>query len=179
MQQRMTSTRDGSVPGRRICAGCRVTRLSRYNPDVLCGSCVRAARTPPGDTAAASSVSGQVPEWVWDSPLLRAALARTDLGAVMAISRVAAGLSQLQLAQIAGCSQSTIWRIEAGKRQSLYDIRELLRFADVIGMPRRALLPLILGDHDSGEASAQADPGARRQTGRLALTSAATPARRS
>lgn len=175
----MTGTRDGSVPGRRICAGCRVARLSRYNPDVLCGSCVRAARTPPGVTAAAGSAGGQVPDWMWDSPLLRAALARTDLGAVMAISRVAAGLSQLQLAQVVGCSQSTIWRIEAGKRQSLYDIRELLRFADVIGMPRRALLPLILGDHDSGEAPAQADPGVRRQNASLPLTAAATLARRS
>jgi transcriptional regulator with XRE-family HTH domain len=88
-----------------------------------------------------------------------------DLGAVMAISRVAAGLSQLQLAQIVGCSQSTIWRIEAGKRQSLYDIRELLRFADAIGIPRRALLPLILGEQDSNDdQAARADAGMRRRT---------------
>ena len=53
------------------------------------------------------------------------------------------------------------------------------RSANVIGMPRRALLPLILGDHDSGEAPAQADPGVRRQNASLPLTAAATLARRS
>jgi transcriptional regulator with XRE-family HTH domain len=63
----------------------------------------------------------------------------------MAIFRTAAGLSQLQLSQMLGCSQTTIWRLEAGERKSLYDIRELLRFADTVGMPRLALLPLILG----------------------------------
>jgi transcriptional regulator with XRE-family HTH domain len=136
----------GGESGQRICAGCRVTRLSRYNPDVLCGSCMRSARTPPQGGGADRSGDGQVPGWVWESPLLSAAVTRMDLGAVMVICRIAAGLSQLQFAHILGCSQATIWRIETGKRQSLYDIRELLRFADAIGMPRRVLLPLILGD---------------------------------
>jgi len=134
-----------------VCAGCRVTRLSRYNPDVLCGACTRAARvSADGSTAGTAS---WLPGWMWDSPLLREALARMDLGAVMAVIRVAAGLTQLQLAQIVGCSQTTIWRLEAGERQSLYDIRELLRFADAVGMPRRALLPLILGRSDADRAA--------------------------
>jgi transcriptional regulator with XRE-family HTH domain len=141
----MTSTRGGGASGQRICAGCRMTRLSRYNPDVLCASCMRAAQTPPDDTETADGASGRVPVWVWESPMLRTALGRMDLGAVIAIFRAAAGLSQLQLAQIVGCSQPTIGRIEAGERKTLYDIRELLRFADAIGMPRRTLLPLILG----------------------------------
>jgi len=141
----------GSGSGLRVCAGCRVTRLSRYNPDVLCAACTRAARLPADGSTAGTA--GWVPGWMWDSPLLREALVRTDLGAVMAIIRVAAGLTQLQLAQIVGCSQTTIWRLEAGERQSLYDIRELLRFADAVGMPRRALLPLILGRSDTGGAA--------------------------
>ncbi|WP_285584462.1 hypothetical protein [Actinoallomurus iriomotensis] len=44
------------------------------------------------------------------------------------------------------------WRlslIERGRRDTLYDVRELLRFADAVGMPREALLPLILGDPDA------------------------------
>jgi DNA-binding XRE family transcriptional regulator len=131
--------------GLRICAGCRVTRLSRYNPDVLCAACARAAGLPSGEAGNADNPSGRAPGWVWDSPMLQAALARMDLGAVMAIFRAATGLSQMEVAQLVGCSQSTIWRIEAGERGTLYDIRELLRFADAIGMPRHALLPLILG----------------------------------
>lgn len=147
----------GSDESWRICAGCRTTRLSRYNPEMLCSSCMRATRAPPeigGDRS-----EEQVPTWAWDSPMLRAALARIDLAAVMVICRVSAGLSQLEFGHLLGCSQATIWRLEAGKRQSLYDIRELLRFADSIGMPRRVLLPLILGDKDLDDKPGPDDIG--------------------
>ena len=96
----------------RTCAGCGST-LSRYNPDVLCAACQRAGSR---SSAPDASRRAYVPTWVWDSPVLRAALAKTDLGAVMAAFRAEAGLSQLEVAQIAGCAQSTIWRIEAGER---------------------------------------------------------------
>jgi transcriptional regulator with XRE-family HTH domain len=125
----------------RVCASCRTMVLSRYNPDVLCAACIKAARTPQQDAGASTDDH----HWIWESPLLCDALVRADLGAVMALFRAAAGLSQQQLAQILGCSQTAVWRIEAGERRSLHDIRELLRFADTIGMPRTALLPLILG----------------------------------
>ncbi|MGH3800258.1 MAG: hypothetical protein ACRDTD_09030, partial [Pseudonocardiaceae bacterium] len=73
--------------GDRICLACRVTALSRYNPDPLCSAYQRASR----DTA------GIVPSWLWDSEPMRAALARVDIPAVVAIFRAASGLSQMEL----------------------------------------------------------------------------------
>jgi transcriptional regulator with XRE-family HTH domain len=80
---------------------------------------------------------------------MRQALAEVNPGMVLAVFRAAAGLSQLDLANLLGWSQSTVSLIESGRRQNLYDIRELLRFADAVDMPREALLPLILGRADA------------------------------
>jgi transcriptional regulator with XRE-family HTH domain len=80
---------------------------------------------------------------------MRHALARTDVGAMVAILRTAAGLSQLDLGNLVeGWSQSTVSMIERGHRDTLYDIRELLRFADAVDMPREALLPLVFSRTD-------------------------------
>jgi transcriptional regulator with XRE-family HTH domain len=76
---------------------------------------------------------------------MRAALARLDFPAVLVIYRSAAGLSQQELAERTGFSQSAIWYWEARKRQGIYDIRQLLQFADAVRMPRQALLPVIFG----------------------------------
>lgn len=38
-----------------------------------------------------------------------------------------------------------IWYWEAGRRQGIYDIRQLLQLADSLKVPRLALLPVILG----------------------------------
>lgn len=159
----MIGARAHDEPEQRICAGCRRTRLSRYNPDALCGPCMRAARTPPDTRRTGGSSDRWAPEWVWDSALFRDALARLDPGAALVIFRAAAGLSQLQLAQILGCSQTTVWRLEAGERKSLYDIRELLRFVDTIGMPRHALLPLVLGQSNSGALQPAAGLGSANE----------------
>ncbi|WP_067821377.1 helix-turn-helix domain-containing protein [Actinomadura kijaniata] len=85
---------------------------------------------------------------MWDSPLLRSALARQDMAAVLAILRGAIGLSQVDMGQLLGWSQSAVGRIEYGRRHTLNDIGEILRLCDVLGMPRKALLPLILGRTD-------------------------------
>ncbi|GAA4638636.1 hypothetical protein GCM10023196_097150 [Actinoallomurus vinaceus] len=122
-----------------VCPACNTTRLSRYNSDPLCAPCTRAAR----------DVGSLVPSWLWDSGPMRQALADVNPGMVLAVFRAAAGLSQLELANLLGWSQSTVSLIESGRRQNLYDIRELLRFADIIDMPREALLPLILGRADA------------------------------
>ncbi|WP_214409506.1 helix-turn-helix domain-containing protein [Sphaerisporangium fuscum] len=119
----------------RLCPVCRRTRLSRYNRDPVCAPCLRASR---GERPAA-------PSWLWDSMPMREALAAGDLPAFVAIVRAAIGLSQLELASLVGWSQSTVNRIESGERDTLYDVRELLRFADAIDMPRHALMPLLLG----------------------------------
>jgi len=123
----------------RLCPACRKTRLSRYNHDPLCAPCMRASQIAP-----------PLPEpitlaWLWDSLPMREALARVDLAAVVAVFRAAAGLSQHELADILGWSQSSLSLFESGHRNTLYDIRELLRFTDAVDMPRDALLPLILG----------------------------------
>lgn len=129
----------GGQPDTRICPACRATRLSRYNPDPLCGACLVAAR----------SGAGAPPGWVWDSGPLRQALARADMAAVLAILRGSAGMSQLDFGQLLGWSQSVVTKIERRKRDTFHDIREILRVTDLLGMPREALLPLILGKADA------------------------------
>ncbi|GAA1892209.1 helix-turn-helix domain-containing protein [Actinomadura bangladeshensis] len=109
--------------------------MSRYNNDPLCGACLLAVRDRVGVT----------PAWLWDSVPLRQALARTDMAAVMAILRGAAGMSQLEFGHILGWSQSVITKIECGRRDTFHDIREILRIADLLDMPRQALLPLVTG----------------------------------
>ena len=89
------------------------------------------------------------PTWTWEAPELRAAFARLDLGAALAIIRDAAGLSQLEMAGILDWDPSNIGRVERGERQSLYDIRTLLGVTDRLGIPRTALAPLILGDSEA------------------------------
>ncbi|MEO7193261.1 MAG: hypothetical protein ABIZ05_00320 [Pseudonocardiaceae bacterium] len=67
----------------------------------------------------------------------------------MTIIRTAPGLNQLEFAALLGWSQSAVARAELGQRASLYDIRRLFEVVDAVGMPRGALIPLLLGD--SGE----------------------------
>jgi transcriptional regulator with XRE-family HTH domain len=67
------------------------------------------------------------------------------MGTVLTIVRTATGLSQLDLGTLLGWSQSQVARIEAGQRDTLFDVRELLRVTDTLDMPREALAPLLLG----------------------------------
>jgi Helix-turn-helix domain len=152
----------------RVCSVCRTTRLSRFNPGSVCSPCARAARH-------LDSVS---PAWLWDSQPMRQALARLDPGAVLAIFRTASGLSQQEVAEIMGWSQSTVSLIEKGQRDTLFDLREVLRFADTVDMPREALTPLLMGDPDAtpktcgddGQAGEDVD---RRSFGGFAVGAAA------
>jgi transcriptional regulator with XRE-family HTH domain len=73
------------------------------------------------------------------------AFTELDLGAVLTIIRKASGLSQLDFATLLGWSQSAVARAEAGQRDSLYDLRRLFELIDAVGMPREALIPLLLG----------------------------------
>ncbi len=58
---------------------------------------------------------------------------------------MAAGLSQAEAGQIAGWSGATIGMIENGTRDTIFDIRNLLRLADAFDVPRAMLLPAVLG----------------------------------
>ncbi|WP_055483715.1 helix-turn-helix domain-containing protein [Sphaerimonospora mesophila] len=123
----------------RVCPACRYAKISRYNSEPLCGPCLRAARESGGVT----------PTWIWDSLPLRQALARVDMGAVLAILRGASGMSQLDFGNLLGWSQSVVTKIERRQRFTFHDVREILRVCDELGMPRSALLPLILGREDA------------------------------
>jgi transcriptional regulator with XRE-family HTH domain len=89
------------------------------------------------------------PSWLFDSPLLRQALAQVNLPAVPAIVRAACGVSQRDISAMAGWSQSVLSCYERGVRDGIFDIRTTLQFADAVGMPRAALLPLVFADADA------------------------------
>ncbi len=151
---------------KRTCRTCQGL-LNRYNTDPVCASCARQIVTTP-----------QFPEWLWDSAPLRQAFAELDLGAALTIIRTAPGLSQLEFATLLGWSQSTVARAEAGQRGSLYDLRRLFEVVDTVGMPREALIPLLLGrsseDQIEGEETEEMNIN-RRQfgTGLTGLAAAA------
>ena len=130
-------------PTTRVCGACKATRLSGYNPGTVCAACERAlfAARELSDPDGRSDLAG----WVWQTEPMRRALARLDFPAVLVIYRSAARLSRRELGEIIGLSHSVVWYYEAGARQGIYDIRQLLQFADCVQMPRVALLPVILG----------------------------------
>jgi hypothetical protein len=131
----------------RVCGSCRETLLSSYNPGDFCTPCERALfdRQHLADPDGRDDMAA----WVWDTGPMRDALARLDFPAVLVIYRSAAGLLRRELAERTGLSESVIWYWEAGRRQGIYDIRQLLQFADSVRMPRPALLPVILGQPDA------------------------------
>jgi transcriptional regulator with XRE-family HTH domain len=134
----------------RVCSACRTTRLSRFNAGTVCAPCQKAAR----------DLGSVVPTWLWDSVPMRLALARLDPGSVLAIFRAVSGLSQQDVADMMGWSQSTVSLIEKGQRDTLFDLRELLRFADMVEMPREALAPVLAGQPDASlDGDALEEPG--------------------
>jgi hypothetical protein len=88
--------------------------------------------------------------WVLDSPLLRRVLAEVNVPAVVAVVRGACGLSQRDMAEVAGWSRAALSYYERGRREAVFDVRALLQFADAVGMPRPALLALVLADPGAG-----------------------------
>ena len=126
------------MPTVQSCPACRTGVLARRG-DPLCLTCLKAAREMPSQ-----------PTWLFDSPLLRQALAEMNMPAVPAIVRAACGVSQRDLATMAGWSQAALSYYERGVRDGMYDIRTALLFADAVGMPRAALLPLVFADADAG-----------------------------
>ena len=134
------------MPTALACPACRTGVLARRG-DPLCPTCVKAARE-----------MASRPLWVFDSLLLREALAQVNLAAVPAIVRAACGLSQRDLAAIVGWSPAALSYYERGVRDGMFDIRTVLQFADAVGMPRAALLPLVSADPDAGDGTG-AEPG--------------------
>jgi transcriptional regulator with XRE-family HTH domain len=151
---------------RRLCRVCRGP-LSRYNPETVCAGCARQiAETP------------RFPLWLWDPLPLRRAFAERDLGTVLTIIRTAPGLSQLDFGTLLGWSQSMVARAEAGQRDTLYDIRRLFQVVDAVGMPREALIPLLLGksgtEQSEREETNEMDVNRRQFSGGLVGLTTAT-----
>ena len=99
------------MPTVQACPACRTGVLARRG-DPLCPTCMKAAREMPSQ-----------PSWLFDSPLLRQALAEVNLPAVPAIVRAACGVSQRDLATMVGWSEAALSYYERGIRDGMYDIR--------------------------------------------------------
>ena len=135
----------------RNCASCQKP-LSAYNNSARCRACQ-------------VTVSHKAPTWALDSSEFRTAMAACEPGAALAAIRKAAQLSQAEFAAVLGWETATYVRAERGRTQTLYDIRELHRVADTLGIPRQALTPLLLsspsaanqptgdGEHDMNRRS--------------------------
>ncbi|MEV6322976.1 helix-turn-helix transcriptional regulator [Nocardia sp. NPDC051787] len=87
---------------------------------------------------------------VWDSPRFRQLLASGKPGAALALVRKQMGLSQADFAELLHWDRTHAGRVERGEVGTIFDVRELIRAADALGIPRSALLPLLLGDADAG-----------------------------
>ncbi|MGI8307177.1 helix-turn-helix domain-containing protein [Saccharopolyspora hattusasensis] len=95
--------------------------------DTICGSCARAR-----------GFQKPIPEGFYEDPALRAALARYDFGTVFAAVRQQTGLSQLQLADLLGLSQSRVSAVERGERR-LTHVKLAARLATMLRIPATLL----------------------------------------
>jgi transcriptional regulator with XRE-family HTH domain len=82
--------------------------------------------------------------------------------------RAACGVSQRDIAAMVGWDQSTLSYYERGVRDGMYDIRTALHFADAVGMPRAALVPLIFADAGFSAVDEQSMEVSRLDFGGLA-----------
>ncbi|MEV6322970.1 helix-turn-helix transcriptional regulator [Nocardia sp. NPDC051787] len=107
-------------------------------------------------------------------------LASGKPGAALALVRKQMGLSQADFAELLHWDRTHAGRVERGEVGTIFDVRELIRAADALGIPRSALLPLLLGDPDAGTIEGGGAEGVddvdRRQfvqTATLAVTAGA------
>ncbi|WP_330228372.1 helix-turn-helix domain-containing protein [Nocardia sp. NBC_00508] len=108
----------------------------------------------------------------WKSPGFRKLLAEGRPGQALALVRKEMGLSQADFGALLHWDRTHAGRVERGEVGTIFDIRELIRAADALGVPRTALLPILLGPADPRtieEGGKGADDMDRRQFG-LAAT---------
>ncbi|MGK8511960.1 helix-turn-helix domain-containing protein [Nocardia asiatica] len=87
---------------------------------------------------------------VWESPRFRQLLASGKPGPALALVRKQMGLSQADFAELLHWDRTHAGRVERGEVGTIFDVRELIRAADALGIPRTALMPLLLDDADAG-----------------------------
>ncbi|MBF6466075.1 helix-turn-helix transcriptional regulator [Nocardia beijingensis] len=108
----------------------------------------------------------------WKSPQFRKLLAEGQPGRALALVRSEMGLSQADFGALLHWDRTHAGRVERGEVGTIFDVRELVRAADALGVPRTALLPILLGPGDPrtiGDGGKGADDMDRRQFG-LAAT---------
>jgi transcriptional regulator with XRE-family HTH domain len=89
---------------------------------------------------------------IWRTPAVQEAAAAEQFGAVIRMTRTARKLSLVRAGKLVGYSASTLSRIETGQRK-LTDVRQLRRFADVLGIPPHLFgLTLPTGPRPAGAA---------------------------
>ncbi|MGK8522019.1 helix-turn-helix domain-containing protein [Nocardia asteroides] len=112
----------------------------------------------------------------WKSPQFRKLLADGRPGQALALIRREMGLSQADFGALLHWDRTHAGRVERGEVGTIFDIRELVRAANALGIPRSALLPLLLATPDTGTIDYGGGEGVddvdRRQFG-LATTMAA------
>ncbi|MBF6216924.1 helix-turn-helix transcriptional regulator [Nocardia abscessus] len=109
---------------------------------------------------------------VWTTPQFRKLLAEGRPGQALALVRREMGLSQADFGALLHWDRTHAGRVERGEVGTIFDIRELVRAADALGVPRTALLPILLGPVDPRtieDRGKGADDMDRRQFG-LAAT---------
>ncbi len=108
----------------------------------------------------------------WKSPQFRKLLADGRPGQALALVRKEMGLSQADFGALLHWDRTHAGRVERGEVGTIFDVRELIRAADALGVPRTALLPILLGHSDTRtieDGGKGADDMDRRQFG-LAAT---------
>ncbi|MGY5224766.1 helix-turn-helix domain-containing protein [Nocardia asiatica] len=85
----------------------------------------------------------------WKSPRFRKLLARGQPGQALALVRKEMGLSQADFGALLHWDRTHAGRVERGEVGTIFDVRELVRAADALGVPRTALLPILLGQVDA------------------------------
>jgi transcriptional regulator with XRE-family HTH domain len=138
---------DGTEEMRR----CRIcgARLSRFNAAATCAPCERAAEergprhapAPAGEPAGdepSESTAGPPSDWLWVPQLGHRLTDVVDVGEVLRAYRATHGLTQAELAEVLGFTQSYVSRIEGGRRPAR-DLDTLKRIADRLSIPAREL----------------------------------------
>ncbi|MEU2039068.1 helix-turn-helix domain-containing protein [Nocardia niwae] len=85
---------------------------------------------------------------IWKSPRFRKLLAEGQPGQALALVRREMGLSQADFGALLHWDRTHAGRVERGEVGTIFDVRELVRAADALGVPRTALLPILLGQVD-------------------------------
>jgi transcriptional regulator with XRE-family HTH domain len=128
----------------RRCHSCGA-RLSRFNAATRCAPCDRAAdeqvspptRGPverPAVSQASTTTVDTTSEWLWIPQLSHHVTDVVDIGEVLRTYRATHGLTQAELAEVLGFTQSYVSKIERARRPAR-DVETLKRIAQRLSIP--------------------------------------------